>query len=247
MLKSESHVTIQGWMCNEFGLKGNDLLVYALIYGFSQDGESCFYGGRKYIAETFNISLPTVDKALHNLLDSGYIIKYAGDNSTIPDSYCAELNMVVKKFYGGSKETLPYNIYNNKKDSKTISKDIVQNTRKVKKKSLWDSCLELINEFTDNENLHNLLVDFLKICLENSRESGNPFYKNTFKGKLNKLQSLSDSPEEQIKIVMQTLDNGWASFYEIKGKGYSKKEPAGDMHRMSVKANKRRMTNGEKF
>ena len=72
-MQSDNFVVIQGWMCNELTLKGNDLLVYALIYGFSQDGESKFSGSRKYIAETFNISLPTVDKALKNLIDKELI------------------------------------------------------------------------------------------------------------------------------------------------------------------------------
>lgn len=66
-MKSDNYVIIQGWMCNELELKGNELLVFALLYGFCQDGESCFSGSRSYIADTFNISLPTVDKAIEEL------------------------------------------------------------------------------------------------------------------------------------------------------------------------------------
>ena len=58
-MESNNYVVIQGWMCNELELKGNNLLVFALIYGFSQDGQSRFFGSRNYIAQTFNISLPT--------------------------------------------------------------------------------------------------------------------------------------------------------------------------------------------
>ena len=35
-IKNENYVLIQGWMINELKLKGNELLIYALIYGFSQ-------------------------------------------------------------------------------------------------------------------------------------------------------------------------------------------------------------------
>ena len=74
-MKSENYVVIQGWMCNELELKSNELLVFALIYGFSQDNSSLFCGGRKYIAETFNITLPTVDKTLSALVEKKLIIK----------------------------------------------------------------------------------------------------------------------------------------------------------------------------
>ena len=264
-MKSENFILIQGFMCNELGLKGNELLIYALIYGFSQDGVSCYSGGRQYIADTFNISLPTVDKALQGLLDKGYIIKHISGDYTKPDTYWVDLNMVVKKLYGGSKETLLNNIANNKKNSKTISKDIVDttkyrtddfiemvNTTKSKKKNLFQQCVDLINDFTDDEELRGLLVEFLKICLENSRDSGQPFYKNTFKGKLNKLNGLSTDTQEQIKIVCQTLDNGWAGFYALKNDKpkksgrYTVNEPT-DMGYVVDRANKESKPNGAKF
>lgn len=113
----------------------------------------------------------------------------------------------------------------NKKNNKTISKDIVATTKfsvtdfietPKKKKNLYEQCVDLINEFTDDEELRYLLRKFLNVCLENSRDSGQPFYKNTFKGKLNNLSKLSDEVGKQIHIVCQTLDNGWAGFYELK-------------------------------
>ena len=90
-MKSDNYVVIQGWMCNELNLKGNELLVYALIYGFSQDSESQFNGSRSYIANTFNISLPTVDKALQNLIALNYIIKIPCENQADTDKYYANI------------------------------------------------------------------------------------------------------------------------------------------------------------
>ena len=54
MVTSNNYVQIQGFMVSNLKLKGNSLLVYALIYGFSQDGQSKFYGSRKYISEEIN-------------------------------------------------------------------------------------------------------------------------------------------------------------------------------------------------
>ena len=33
-VRDENHIVIQGFMINELNLKGTELLVYAIIYGF---------------------------------------------------------------------------------------------------------------------------------------------------------------------------------------------------------------------
>jgi hypothetical protein len=75
-IKDTNFVTIQGWMRTKLNLKGNELLIYALIYGFSQDGNSRFKGSRKYIADWCGCSLDTVDRALGSLVDKGLLAKY---------------------------------------------------------------------------------------------------------------------------------------------------------------------------
>ena len=47
-------------MINELDLKGNELLVYALIHGFCQDGKSVFKGSLNYIMAWLNISKPVL-------------------------------------------------------------------------------------------------------------------------------------------------------------------------------------------
>lgn len=76
MVKDTNFVTIQGWMRTKLNLKGNELLIYALIYGFSQDDTSRFKGSRKYIAEWCGCSLDTVDRSLGSLVSKGLIAKY---------------------------------------------------------------------------------------------------------------------------------------------------------------------------
>ena len=76
-------------MVNELKLQGNELLCYALIYGFSQDGSSVFNGSRKYIADLIGAkSLNTVDSVLKNLVDKKLIIKESNNiNGVIFNSY----------------------------------------------------------------------------------------------------------------------------------------------------------------
>lgn len=75
-VKDNNFIAIQGWMRTKLNLKGNELLIYALIYGFSQDGNSSFKGSRKYIADWCGCSLDTVDRSLGSLINKGLISKY---------------------------------------------------------------------------------------------------------------------------------------------------------------------------
>ena len=70
-----SYITIQSWMVKELKLKGNELIVYALIHGFCQDGKSYFYGSTKYIMENTNLSKETVLTVLQSLTKKELILK----------------------------------------------------------------------------------------------------------------------------------------------------------------------------
>lgn len=76
IIKDNNFIAIQGWMRNKLELKGYELIVYALIYGFSQDGSSSFSGTRRYIAEWCGCSMRTVDNTLASLLAKKLIVKH---------------------------------------------------------------------------------------------------------------------------------------------------------------------------
>lgn len=133
-IASENHITIDGWMINELNLKGNELIIYALIYGFSQDGQSEFYGSRSYIAGWCNASLPTIDKALNELITKKYILKITEEINNITFNRYKVNLQVVKKLYRGYKETLQgyketlhnnieYNIEDNKYNKELFDYD----------------------------------------------------------------------------------------------------------------------------
>ena len=74
-VKSDNYINIQGWMIAELGLKNTELLVYAIIYGFSQDGQGRFRGTLGYLMDWTQASKPTVLKALDTLQERGLIAK----------------------------------------------------------------------------------------------------------------------------------------------------------------------------
>lgn len=74
-IKDNNYLVIHGWMITRLDLKGNELLVYALIYSFCQDGKSEFTGSIRYISEWFGWSKDTTQRVLKKLIDRGLIIK----------------------------------------------------------------------------------------------------------------------------------------------------------------------------
>ncbi len=246
-MKSNNFVVIQGWMCNELNLKGNELLVFALIYGFCQDEESQFSGSRNYIAETFNITLPTVDKALESLKEQQLIEVFKASNNHC--TYKVSLQVLVKFLYNPCKVSLHNNISNTQKEKAFLSKDknaqfnFGSNQSKSKKPTLYEKCVSVIDNFTNDSTLRELLITALRQFLDNSKESSRPFYTNNFVGKLNHLKALTDDHgytdvSLAIKIVQQTLDKGWNDFYDLK-QDKNKKAPATDMGYGSERANKK--------
>lgn len=75
MINPNSYYTVQGWMLSELGLKGNALAVYAVVYGFSQDGISEYAGSSAYLCDWLGCTKKTVLNTLAELTEKGYLKK----------------------------------------------------------------------------------------------------------------------------------------------------------------------------
>ena len=116
------YIVILPWMREDLDLKGNELLVYALIHGFSQEAQGCFFGSLEYISKACGCSRPTAIETLKKLRERGLIYKReliennvklcqytaitGGSKETLPGG-SKETLPPVKNLDGGSKETLP--------------------------------------------------------------------------------------------------------------------------------------------
>ena len=74
-MKDGNYYTVYGWMINRLKLKGTTLQLYAVIYGFSENGENECSGSLAYLAETTGCTKQTVLNALNKLEKLGYILK----------------------------------------------------------------------------------------------------------------------------------------------------------------------------
>ena len=54
-IKDENYYVVHGWLKNSLGLKGTKRDIYAIIFGFSQDGECEFTGSIKYFEEWLDV------------------------------------------------------------------------------------------------------------------------------------------------------------------------------------------------
>lgn len=113
MVNNENYIVIQGFMVNELKLKGNELLVYAIIYGFSQTEEQKFTGSLKYLSEWTGSTKQGVMKNLKSLVEKGLICKedkYINGVKFV-SYYATKLYRGIKhSLTGGSKHSLPNNI-----------------------------------------------------------------------------------------------------------------------------------------
>ena len=74
-IRDENYIQISGWMINELHLKGNELLLYALIHGFCQDGKSVFKGSLPYVMSWLNITKQTCIATIQSLIEKGLVVK----------------------------------------------------------------------------------------------------------------------------------------------------------------------------
>ena len=80
-MTSNNYITILGWMTN-LDIKGNELLVYAVIHGFSQDKDSYFHGSISYLCNWTKTSEVCMIEVLKKLVDKGLLEKITRDGTT---------------------------------------------------------------------------------------------------------------------------------------------------------------------
>lgn len=147
-VKDKNYVVIQGWMVNKLKLKGNELIVYAVIYGFSQSENQKYTGSLQYLADWTNSTKQGVLKNLKLLVEKGFIQKEERMINGIKfcEYYATEFNGVLNKvewgikqsYMGGIKQSLTNNIdINNIEDNKNIyiSDGINQSETSIMQKS----------------------------------------------------------------------------------------------------------------
>lgn len=92
-------------MRDDLGLKGNELIVFAFINGYSQEGQGCYYGSLANLQRVCGIaSRQTAIATLKSLMDKGYITKNEltlNGVKRVSYSVCPEIGQGVQKLDKG--------------------------------------------------------------------------------------------------------------------------------------------------
>lgn len=220
-VKDNSYFVVQSWMVNQLGLKSVERDCFAIIYGYSMDGESDFHGSLSYLSEITGYSKNSICTALKSLVDKGFIIKKDEIINNI--KFCRYTSSLygIQDTCTGIQATCTNNNIINKTYKNVLSKDNTlaeteseNNPRNVKKKNLYQKCLDMIHDFTNDARLVDLLVQYLNLLLEKSQHEGKPLYANQFKGMLEKLDTIC-TDGHYGEVVQQSIVKGYIGFFPV--------------------------------
>ena len=157
-MNNENYIVVMGYMVNELGLSGNELLVYAIITGFSQTEEQNFTGNLQYLADWTNSTKQGVLKNIKSLLEKKLIIKTERFENGVKfcEYHSTKFNGVLNKVeqgvkqssIGGIQQSLTNNI------NKDNIKDNINNIsiKEEKTKRFVRPTLEQVKEYFREKN-----------------------------------------------------------------------------------------------
>lgn len=169
-VNSNDYVTIQGWMISELGLKGVRLITYAIIYSFSRDGESEYYGSQRYIADFVGADEATISRALKQLVDDGLISKRqiedkAGSHSAYRVNLILNQATLIKSQDDLTKNQLQHDEVDKKSSSlcQKVKMNLIKNQGDLDKKSSPCSNYIESNNYKDNtdDNIYNNINNYI--------------------------------------------------------------------------------------
>lgn len=217
-IKDDNYLTIQGWQINQLGLKGNELIIYAAIYGFTQAEGQWFTGSQQYLADWTNSTTRGVRKALASLEEKGLLLiakngkgnKYRAIRPEIEEQSSA--NVIEEQSSAIQRNKVPlieeqssYNIIDNKLEDNLVKKE-------RKKAAAQSSYNEILDSMVTDLKLKEALIEFIKM----RKLSKKPPTDHALELLIKKLYKLSSDPQTQIAIVEQSILNNWQAFYPLK-------------------------------
>ena len=157
LVKDENYINIQGWMSTKLKLSGNELIIYALIYGFSQIEDHTFHGSLKYICDWTNISKTSCIANLKKLIDKNLIIKKEKEiNGLKFCEYSINLNSI-QETYIPIQESLTNNIVNNIETNidksilvNNVEEQHLSNTKKEKEDKILEENIKCIIDYLND-------------------------------------------------------------------------------------------------
>ena len=231
-MKDTDFIYIPGWAVNRLKLKGNELMVYSIIFSYSRDGIQWYQAPAEYLASCIGASVSTVKDVLKKLTDKGLVCrkseKYKGSvdrvyyQAIVPeyDQYrngTGEHQLPVPKRYGcTSTETVLNNTITNtsiintpqaasSRRSLFKKEDKSEKDKRAKIDKFVFECHHVSEEYEFTDKVSDKLVDFFRMLGQN-----NSFLPEmTIRAQLDDLVSLTE--QQQYTAISDTIKSGWKS------------------------------------
>lgn len=193
MISDGTYITIQGWMRTDLKLSGNELIVYAIIYGFSQKQQGEFTGSAQYLADWVGCTRRTVMTILKKLVEEKFISKteLILNNNEKRVSYQAEMgcektSQGVKNFHRGCEK---------------ISQGGV--------KKFHRGCEKISHNININNNTNNNHRDINNVhsCSESLEETPEEFFERAWQYYPNKRGKAKVSDKSKERLMSHGWDN----------------------------------------
>lgn len=152
-IKDTNYLVIQGFMVNQLNLKGNDLLIYAIIYGFSQTENQKFTGSLQYLADWTQSTKQGVIKSIKKLIERNLILKEIYLINKV--KYCKYSLIPLNKVEQGIKQSLTEGI----KQSLPNNKDTYNKEDNKNKNFLFFK--KIIKKYKEPQKLRDTTIEKL--------------------------------------------------------------------------------------
>lgn len=197
------------------------------------DSDGSFYSTRDNIEQNTGLNDYAQRKAI-KMLSEAKILTVTKKGLPAKNYYKLNDSQLLSLFTTGdieieAPEVQPLDINNNKqiiitKNNTDISSDISETDSsevnlefgksKPKKLNLYQQCLAIINDYTEDTNIRKMLIDYLDLLLEKMRNEHKVLYANQFKGMLKHLSDLVASKGGKLEdIISQSISKGYIGFF----------------------------------
>ena len=182
-------------------LTANAKLLYGEITALCNEKGYC-WASNNYFAELYKTSNRTVSRWVSQLVDKGFIrieIIYKKNTKEVQE----------RRLY------LSFNIPMDKNDVGGIDKNDVDNNtsfNKKKERKKEETYNDIISSYTDNEDLKDALIEFIKM----RKNIKSPMTNRALKLLLTSLDKLSNNETTKIDILNQSILNNWKGVFPLK-------------------------------
>lgn len=184
-MKDSDYIAILAPMVSKLNLSGNNLIIFALIHGFTKDGKHEFNGSLEYICKWTNLSKSTVVATLKALVENNFINKKENVINNVKFcSYTTNYDSLIENL-NSSKESVPH-IKKYEKGSAESEQGSAESEHNI------DNNIDIYKYKEDsNHKKTNIDYDFIK----SEWERINP--------NLSSIRGLNDKRKESIKSLLK--------------------------------------------